>query len=150
MRIPLFTSLNQPEMTYLNNVVLLKTPRKLLNTIFILNTGAPKTIIGYSDALRLQIPFNSLEKTNTVRIGGRSFQGYCFNRINFIFRSEDGKIINEEFPVCVVKPTSEKEQEELSKIPTIIGTDFLKEKKYILFCDMDGGVAYLDKKEQRI
>ncbi len=147
MRIPLLTSLNQPEMTYLNNVVLLKTPRKLLNTLFILDTGAPKTIISYSDALRLQIPFNFLMKTNIVRIGGRTFQGYCFNRLTFLFRSEDGRLINEEFPVCVIKPTSEKEQEELSKIPTIIGTDFLKEKRYILFCDMDSNIAYLEKKE---
>jgi len=37
--------------------------------------------------------------------------------------------------------------EELLKIPTIIGTDFLKEKRYVLFCDMSSNVAYLEKKE---
>jgi len=97
MRIPLLTSLNQPEMTFLNNVVLLKTPRKFLNTTFILDTGSPKTIISYSDALRLQIAFDSLAKTNIIRIGGRTYQGYCFNRLTFLFRSEDGKLIEEDF-----------------------------------------------------
>jgi len=98
--------------------------------------------------MRLQIPFDSLPKTNIVSIGGRKYQGYCFNRLTFCFKSEDGKLIKEEFPVCVIRPTSEKEQEELCSIPTIIGTDFLKEKRYILFCDMANNVAYLEKKDE--
>jgi len=147
MRIPLLTSLNQPEMTYLNSVVLLKTPRKILNTLFILDTGSPKTILSYFDALRLQIPFNSLSKTEIFSIGGRKYQGYCFSKLKFVFKSNDEKLIEEEFPVCVIKPTSEKEITELSGIQTIIGMDFLKTKKYILFCDMDGKIAYLEKKE---
>jgi len=79
MKIPLLTSLNQPELTYLNNAVLLVTPRKIVNSFFILDTGSPKTILGYSDALRLQIPFNSLSKTEHIKLGGRNYQGYLFN-----------------------------------------------------------------------
>lgn len=110
MKIPLFTSLNRSEMTYLNNIVLLKTPRKLLNTSFILDTGSPTTILGYFDALRLQIPFNNLAKTKIVRIGGRKYQGYEYNRITFNFKSEENKLISEEFPVCVIKPIGETEK----------------------------------------
>ncbi len=146
IRIPLLTSLNQPEMTYLNSIVLLKTPRKILNTFFILDTGSPTTILSYLDAYRLQIPFDSLQKTKVVSIGGRKYQGYSFNRVTFNFKSEDNQLVVEEFPVCVIKPTCESEREELFGIPTIIGTDFLKEKRYILFCDMDSNVAYLEKK----
>jgi len=148
MKIPLLTSLNHPEMTYLNSVVLLKTPRKILNTFFILDTGSPKTILSYLDAMRLQIPFDSLSKTEIVNIGGRKYQGYIFNKLKFVFKGENEELIEEDFPVCVIKPTSDKESNELSNMPTIIGVDFLKSKKYILFCDMDGGIAYLEKKKQ--
>jgi hypothetical protein len=146
MRIPLLTSLNQPELSYLNNVVILKTPHKIVSANFILDTGSPTTILSYIDAFRLQIPFNNLTKTRIVKLGGRKYQGYSFDRLTFMFKSEDNKLIKEDFSVCVIKPTSEKEEQELSNVPTIIGTDFLKEKRYILFCDMDKGIAYLEKK----
>ena len=147
MKIPLFTSLNQSEMNYLNNAVLLKNPRQMLNTTFILDTGSPTTILGYFDALRLQIPFKELPLGRIVRIGGRKFQGYSYDRLTFVFKSEDNKLISEQFSVCVVKPTSNKEAEDLYSLPTIIGTDFLKEKKYILFCDMSHDIAYIEKKD---
>jgi len=54
-------------------------------------------------------------------------------------------LASEEFPVSVIKPTSAKDN--LQDIPTIIGMDFLKKKKYILFCDMEGDIAYIEKKE---
>jgi len=145
MKIPLLTSLNQPQLTYLNSVVLLATPRKMIRTTFILDTGSPETILGYSDALRLQIPFNSLSKTRIIRLGGRNYQGYLFNRITFKFKTEDEKLVQEEFPIVVVKPTSTKDN--LNEIPTIIGTNFLKEKKYTLFCDFNKEIAYMEKKD---
>ncbi len=147
MKIPLLTSLNQPELTYLNNAVILKTPRKFLSTIFVLDTGSPSTILGYADAFRLQIPFDSLSKSRIIKLGGRTYQSYSFNRLTFSFRSEEGKLIEENFPASVIRPTSEKESQELSNIPTIIGTDFLKEKKYILYCDMANNIAYLERKD---
>jgi len=148
MKIPLLTSLNEGE-DYLNSVVVLKTPRKILRTTFILDTGSPTTILSYLDARRLQIPFNPGAKTNIIRLGGSKYQGYSFGKITFLFRSEDNKLIKEDFPVCVVRPTSPKEIDELSSFPTIMGTDFLKIKKYTLFCDMDKGVAFLEKKVEK-
>lgn len=147
IRIPLLTSLDD-EGDYLNNAIVLRTPRNFLKTTFILDTGSPTTILSYLDARRLQIPFNDSAKTKIIRMGGAKYQGYSFNKTIFIFRSEDNKIIREEFPVCVVKPTSPKEQDDLSSFPTIIGMDFLKKKKYALFCDVDKGIAYLEKKDQ--
>jgi hypothetical protein len=145
MRIPLLTSLNREELTYLNNAVVLTTPRKIITTDFIVDTGSPETILGYTDALRLQIPLNNLPKTNIIGIGGRKHQGYKYNRLTFKFHNEEGGIVSEEFPVTIVKPTSEKDN--VTEIPTIIGMDFLKNKKYVLFCDVAGEKAYLEKKE---
>ena len=143
IRIPLLTSLDQPELTYLNNVVLLLTPRKFVRTTFILDTGSPKTILGFADAVRLQVPFNSLSKGDIVRLGGRKYQGYIFNRLKFKFKTEDENLIEESHPITVVKPISQKDN--LEDIPTIIGMDFLKEKRYRLFCDMHKDKAYLEK-----
>ncbi|MFH1365092.1 MAG: hypothetical protein ABIH28_00720 [archaeon] len=145
MKIPLLTSLGKDELTYLNNAILLRTPRMFTKTFFILDTGSPETILGFADARRLQIPFNSLSKGRIVELGGKKHQGYLFNRLTFKFLSEEGKVVEEEFPITVIKLTSQKDTS--TDIPTIIGMDFLKEKKYVLYCDVSGDVAYLEKKE---
>lgn len=145
MRIPLLTSLNKEELTYLNNAVVISTPRKFISTEFIVDTGSPETILGYNDAVRLQIPFNSLSKSHFIELGGKKYQGYKWDRITFKFYSEDKKLVPEEFPVTIIRPTSQKDN--VVNTPTIIGMDFLKLKRYILFCDVSGDVAYLEKKE---
>lgn len=48
-------------------------------------------------------------------------------------------------PVHVIKPTSLKELDEANVFVTIIGTDFLKTKKYKLFCNIANNEAYLEK-----
>ena len=144
MKIKLLTYLQNPDQTYLNSSVLLKTPHgNPVKTIFILDTGSPTTIIGYADARRLQIPFDG-EATN-IRLGGRNYWGYNFNRLKMIFKSEDGQIIEEEMKVIVLQPTSTRNPNEVYSTPTIIGTDFLKEKGYKLFCDMANNEAYIEK-----
>ena len=145
MRIPLLTSLNKAELTYLNNAVVISTPRKFISTEFIVDTGSPESILGYNDAVRLQIPFNSLSKSHFIELGGRKYQGYKWERITFKFYSGEGKLISEEFPVTIIRPTSQKDN--IANTPTIIGMDFLKQKRYILFCDVSGDLAYLEKKE---
>lgn len=145
MKIPLLTSLNKEELTYLNNALIISTPRKIISTEFIVDTGSPETILGYNDAMRLQIPFNSLSKSHIVELGGRKYQGYKWDRIIFKFYSDEGKLIAEEFPATIIRPTSQKDN--IINSPTIIGMDFLKQKRYILFCDVSSDLAYLEKKE---
>lgn len=145
MKIKLFTYLEDSKNTYLNATVILKAPHQRILTKFILDTGSPQTIISYSDALRLQVPFNSLSKEEIISIGGRKYQGYSYNKLKFVFMSEENKQAEEEVEVRIIKPTSIKEMEEVDRIPTIIGTDFLKNKNYKLFCDFAKGEAYLEK-----
>jgi hypothetical protein len=47
--------------------------------------------------------------------------------------------------VSIVKPTSLKDIEEIDTIPTIIGTDFLRDKKFILFADIANDKSYIEK-----
>lgn len=132
------------ERNYLIGSVVLKTPRKLISTSFILDTGSPKTIINYRDSIRLQIPLNSLQKQEIISLGGRKHQGYKFDKVQFLFKTEEGKTVTENKEVLVIHPTSQRDIEEVQAIPTIIGTDFLKEKRYKLYCDIANKEAYLE------
>ena len=66
-----------------------------------------------------------------------------FDKIKIYLRSEDNQVIEEDFPIKVLKPTSAKHV--LSGFSFIIGTDFLKDKGYKLFCDIRNSDAYLEK-----
>ncbi len=145
-KIKLLSYLSDKKNTYLNGPVLLKTPRKRTRVNFILDTGSPETILSYRDALSLQMPFNSLSKGKIFGFAGRKFQGYVYNKLKMVFLSTENKVIEEKMKVSIIKPTSFRNLEEVDNIPTIIGTDFLKNKKYILYSDISENNSYLKKK----
>lgn len=142
MRIKLFTKIGN--LNYLNLIVLLKTPRKRISSKVIIDTGSPSTIISYSDAMDLQIPISGLPKGSIVSLGGRKYQGYTFRKLRIKLRIDSGEDIEEEIKVEVVKPTSQKDME-LLNMPTIIGNDFLEEKRLKLFCNFAEEEAYLER-----
>jgi len=144
MRIKLLTYLEEAEAPYLNTIVRLRTPRKAITVKALIDTGSPRTIIAYSEAIMLQIPINSLIKEDIIRLGGSVYEARVYNKLKILFKSEDNQLVIEEMPVQVLKPTSPKEAME-QKFGFIIGMDFLKEKKYKLFCDISKDVAYLEK-----
>ena len=144
MRIKLFTDMGEQKESYLNAPFLLKTAHNRTKTSFIFDTGSPTTIISYSDARLLQIPFNNTAE-QIIRLGGRKYQSYTYNKLTMVFLSEDNKPIEETMPVTIIKPTSIKDMEEVDSIPTILGMDFLKSKGYKLFCDLANQIAYLEK-----
>ncbi len=143
MKIKLLTYLEEKNNLYLNSTVLLKTPQKRTTTKFILDTGSPETIINYTDALRLNIPFNT--KGKIIRLGSKKFQGYEYSRLIFVFLTEDGNKVEEDMKVTVLRPTGFAEIDEVDAFPTILGMDFLKERGYKLFCDVSKDIAYLEK-----
>lgn len=145
MKIKLLTSLGSEKTVYLNAPLVLKTPNNRVKTLFILDTGSPHTIISYSDARRLQIPFSE-KNDEIIRIGGGKYRGYSYNKLKALFISEDNKLIEENLANAkIIRPTSIKDEEEIGVFPTIIGTDFLKEKEYKLFCDFAKEDAFLEK-----
>jgi len=143
MKIKLLTYLEEKENLYLNATALLKTPQKRTTTKFILDTGSPETIINYTDALRLNIPF--ITKGKIIKMGSRKFQGYEYGRLIFVFLTEDGNKVEENIKVIILRPTGLSEIEEVDDIPTILGMNFLREREYKLFCDVSKEIAYLEK-----
>ncbi len=126
--------------------VLLKIPHKRIKSDFVLDTGSPHTILNYSDSIRLAVPH--ISKGEIVRIGGRRYQSYIFNKFEIVFKTEDNQLVNVILPVRVLKPSSLKmnEVEELDRFPNLLGLDFL-EKGYKLFCDLKNKESFLEVRE---
>ena len=144
MRIKLLTFLEEANAPYLNTIVRLRAPHKAITVKALIDTGSPRTIVAYSEALMLQIPINDLTKEEIIRLGGSVYEARGYNRLKILLKSEEGQLVIEEMPVQILKPTSPKEAME-QKFGFIIGMDFLKEKGYKLFCDVAKDIAYLEK-----
>ena len=92
----------------------------------------------------MNIPFS--QQSGTANIGGNKYKTYSYNRIEIIFKSEDGKELIENIPVKVLKPTSSKieELEEWDRFPNLLGLDFLKQG-WKFFCDIHNDNIYFEK-----
>ncbi|MBM3234157.1 hypothetical protein FJZ19_03610 [Candidatus Pacearchaeota archaeon] len=124
--------------------VIVKIPHKRISSDFVIDTGSPHTILNYSNSLRLGVPHT--EKAELIRLGGRAYQSYLFNRTEIVFKSEDNKEINEIISARILKPSSPKaeEIEMLDRCPNLLGIDFL-EKGWKFFCNLEKDEVYFEK-----
>ncbi len=138
MRIKVFYDKN---LRLLKIPAILKIPNKRISSDFVLDTGSPHTVLNYSDSIRLGVPH--ITKSDIIRIGGRTYQSYIFNRFEIIFKSIDNKEVKEILPVRILKPNSAKIEElgRLDKFPNLLGLDFLE--RYRFFCDIPNKEIYL-------
>lgn len=123
--------------------VILLTPHKRISSDFVIDTGSPHTILNYTDSLRLSIPHS--EKAELLRIGGRAYQSYLFNRLEIIFKSENGEEIRKIIPIRVLKPFSFKtdELENLDRFPNLLGLDII-EKDFKLICNIKENEIFIE------
>ena len=124
--------------------VILKAPHKRLVSEVIFDTGSPYTFLNYSDSLRLCIPHDN--KSKIIRIGGRTYQSYLYEKFEIMFKSENNQSIVEILPVRILKPNSLKMEElkKLDRFPNILGIDFL-ELGWKFFCDVNNDNIYFEK-----
>ncbi len=122
----------------------LKIPHKRIVSNFIFDTGCPHTILNYTDSIRLGVP--KIRKAELIRIGGRTYQSYVYNKIEILLKDTEGNLVTETLPVKILKPNSPrvKELEELDGFPNLLGMDFLK-KGYKFFCDTIKDEVYFEK-----
>lgn len=141
VRINLSTNLNNPTQNYLNLPVIIRSPRKILPTKAIIDTGSPTTIIGSTEAKLLQIPYKGSQKLETIKIGGGKHKAMSFDKLMITLRPIEGNPVREKLFVKVLDYNE--------RVPTffnlLLGMDFLKRTGYRLFCDMKNDVAYLEK-----
>ena len=118
-----------------------------------IDTGSPKTIISAGDAIKLNIPFTNLQSTAPLTgLGKGRTPMLLMNNFMFSIRDSDGKPNNFDMPFLVadVPRIRNEGQEKLinaTRIPTLIGMDFLELNGFDLFVSINKNVAYLEKSE---
>jgi hypothetical protein len=111
----------------------LKIPHGRISSDFVIDTGSPHTILNYTDSIRLGVPHAS--KAELIRIGGKAYQSYIFNKFELVLKSENNEVLSQEMPIRILVPSSEKGMENLDRFPNLLGMDFL-EKGYKFYCDL--------------
>ncbi len=128
-----------------------RQPRSFGRIEAVIDTGSPKTIISAGDAIKLNIPFTNLESTIPLTgLGKGRTPMLIMNKFMFSIRDSDGNPNNFEKPFLVADvPKLRKEgQEKLNnatRIPTLIGMDFLEFNGFDLFVSVNKNIAYLEK-----
>lgn len=122
---------------------LLKIPHKRIKSDLVLDTGSPHTILNYTDSIRLGVPHTFKDKI--VRMGGRIYQSYLFNKFEIVFKTDENELVTEVIPIMILKPhgLNIDELEELDEFPNLLGLDLL-EKGYKLFCDLKNKETFLE------
>lgn len=126
-------------------------PRSFGRIEVVIDTGAPKTILSASDAIRLNIPFTNFDSTTPLTgLGKGKTPVLLINKFTFSLRDSEGKPNNFSMPILVADvPRIRKEGDEklnnAARIPTLIGIDFLENLNLDLFISIKNNIAYLEK-----
>lgn len=123
---------------------ILKSPHKRIVSNFIFDTGSKQTILNYTDSLRLLIPH--VNKSELIRMGGKVYQSYIYDKFEILFKGDNNEIIIEDIPIRFLKPCSQKvvDLEILDFLPNLLGLDFL-EGSWKFFCDLKNRNIYFEK-----
>lgn len=130
-----------------------RQPRSFGRIEAVIDTGSPKTIISAGDAIKLNMPFTNLQSTTPLtELGKGRTPMLLINKFAFSIRYLDGKPNNFDMPFLVadVPRLRNEGQEKLNnatRIPTLLGMDFLEFNNFNLFVSLNKNVAYLEKSE---
>lgn len=142
MKIPLAVS----QIGRITAVVSIQAPRCFGFVSFVIDTGSPYTFFSERDAEKLKIPLKELETDKRlIGLGGKPFELLFFRHGKFNFRTEEGKIHSISWPIRLRNYAEQQKYRE--ELPSILGTDFVKENKLALFYNPSKDIAYLEKEE---
>lgn len=103
---------------------------------FYVDTGSPKSFIGYDDAVRLQIPFQKITFTDRAILGGNPLLiGEIKTNVNLFFKTEKESIPFKPSIFYVSKGVDAKRMTGVSGTPSILGYDFFLDNKLALYYD---------------
>ncbi|MBI5035926.1 hypothetical protein HZC09_01155 [Candidatus Micrarchaeota archaeon] len=103
---------------------------------FIVDTGSNRSMLGYEDVERLNLPQNTLEFVEDSRIGGCSIGLHKIDAAVLLFTDESDNGRRFELDFSAGLPLSKKEFARCAArlIPSILGLDFLRKTGLSLHC----------------
>ena len=113
---------------------------------FVVDTGSAKSFLSEGEALRLQIPMESLSLLEPIRMGGATYQLYRTKQVKLFFKNDQNGVytINlENFALSRTGSKKEASKRESENFPSILGTDFLIKNNLALYFDPVNNEAYL-------
>ena len=130
-----------------------RQPRSFGRIEAVIDTGSPKTIISAGDSIKLNIPFTSLQSTTPLTgLGKGRTPMLLINKFTFLLRDSEGKSNSFSMPLLVadvprIRNEGQEKLNNATRIPTLIGMDFLELNGFDLFVSVNKDLAYLEKSE---
>jgi hypothetical protein len=144
MKIPLAVS----QIGRITTVISIQAPRCFGFVSFVIDTGSPYTFLSERDAEKLKIPIRELETDKRlIGLGGKPFELMFFRQGKFNFRTEEGIIHSISWPIRLRNYAEQQKYRE--ELPSILGTDFIKDNKFVLYYNPSGNIAYFEKEENK-
>jgi len=130
-----------------------RQPRSFGRIESVIDTGAPKTILSAGDAIRLNIPFTNFESaTPLTGLGKGKTPVLLIKDFTFSLHNSDEKLSNLSMPILIadvprIRNEGQEKLNNATRIPTLIGMDFLENNNFDLFIGLNKNIAYLEKVE---
>ncbi|MBS3100388.1 hypothetical protein J4463_04215 [Candidatus Pacearchaeota archaeon] len=130
-----------------------RQPRSFGRIELVIDTGAPKTILSAGDAIRLNIPFTNFESaTPLTGLGKGKTPVLLIKDFTFSLHNSDEKLSNLSMPILIadvprIRNEGQEKLNNATRIPTLIGMDFLENNNFDLFIGLNKNIAYLEKVE---
>lgn len=122
------------------------------NINFYIDTGSPKSIFMYEQAVLWKLPYERLRKTDDpIRIAGIKADAHILEGGDLIIRASTGKLQIIPFsPVLVLGPPARKNGESPQAVPPILGNDFVSRFTFVAESETLGGRAYFTDRRVRV
>jgi hypothetical protein len=149
MRIPL--TINKDGLITISGSIRSERYRLYKPIVMMIDTGSSETFLSEEDALKYKMPVNTLEFVKPAYgLGGGTFSLYKMTNVILSFLDEEKKIVRINLPILYVSLCMKKDERSkfiAKTIPSIIGTDFLKNNNFVFYLDMSKNITYLEKTE---
>lgn len=121
------------------------------NISFYIDTGSPRSILMYEQAVLWKLPYERLKKTDApILIAGIEADAYILEGGDLIIRASTGKLQTIPFPVLVIGPPVRKKGESPQAVPPILGNDFVCRFTFVIESEALGGRAYFTDRRVRV
>jgi hypothetical protein len=112
---------------------------------FVIDTGSQDSFLSQKDVAKLQIPISGKSIKGEVDFGGSRFKQIDLPHFKVHLLNENQKVILLKVSLMALKTTksSEKKIQIAETLPSILGTDFLRDHKVSLHLALAENVAYI-------